>query len=341
MKIAIDCRMSGKSGIGTFLDGALPYIKDSGNELFLFGGNESEKCSIKNFSIRERFFFPKKILKKINECDIYWTPYCNIPNGIKIPIYSTIHDVVFLDIKGLSGKLGTFVRKYFYKRAIKKSKAIFTVSNFSKQRIQQTLNCKKEIYVVYNGLPKYLEDFSPSTSKTNSIIFIGNIKKHKGLGILLSAFEKLCETQDSALPKLLIVGSQENFRTKDDSVSHKIEQLNCKFPSSVEFTGFVENQKLKQLLASAKVLVQPSLYEGFGIPPLQALNCGTKAIISDIPVFKEIYKDFPVTFFESENSQDLYEKLKNCLSSNETVQNVPKIYSYQRTANLILAALKQ
>ena len=191
MKIAIDCRMSGKSGIGAFLDGILPYLKKSENELFLFGTNEIP-CDVKPFSIKEIVRFPRSLLKEINKCDVYFTPYCNIPNGIKIPVFSTIHDVVFLDMPELAGKIGTFARMMFYKRAVKKSRALFTVSEFSKKRIIETLHCKKPIFVVHNALPEYLLHFDSShIQKTSSIIFIGNIKKHKGLSILLDAFPKI------------------------------------------------------------------------------------------------------------------------------------------------------
>ena len=122
MKIAVDMRMSGKSGIGTFFDELLPYFKESQHEFYFSNPN------VKTFSIKEMFFFPKEELEKINDCDVYFTPYCNIPGGIKIPVYSTIHDVVFLDVKGLAGKAGTLIRKFVYKRAVKKSKSIFSAS---------------------------------------------------------------------------------------------------------------------------------------------------------------------------------------------------------------------
>ena len=66
----------------------------------------------------------KEIVKKINSCDAYFSPYFNIPSKIKIPVYTTIHDVVFLDIPSLAGKCGTLIRKMFYKYAVKKSKEI-------------------------------------------------------------------------------------------------------------------------------------------------------------------------------------------------------------------------
>ncbi len=333
--------MSGKSGIGTFLDEIIKEFKKSNHEFFLFGGKEGNPCNIKPFSLKESLFFPHKFLKEINACDIYFSPYCNVPSGIKIPIYTTIHDVVFLDVKGLSNHLGILARKFFYMRAVRKSKIIFTVSNFSRERITETLGCKKEkICVVYNGLPSYLEENVSECQKNNTILFIGNIKKHKGLSILLEAFEKFYQIADEK-PKLLIVGAKDNFRTKDNSVASKIVQINQKFPYSVEFTGFVEDDKLKEFLCHARILVQPSLYEGFGIPPLQALFCGTKTVISDIPVFKEIYKDFPVIFFKSGDSNDLCEKMALAFRDKNPLGKIPNKYSYKNTANLILSKFEE
>lgn len=331
MKIAVDMRMSGKSGIGTFLDELIPYFKDSSNEFYF------SKPDVKTFSIKEMFFFPKDELEKINACDAYFTPYCNIPGGIKVPVYSTIHDVVFLDVKGLAGKAGTAIRKFFYSHAVKKSKAVFTVSQFSKDRIISNLKCRKPIHVVYNGTPSYYDNVVPCKVKENYMIFIGNIKRHKGLSVLLEAFEMLLQSRPEI--KLMIVGSNENFRSKDDSIGSKIEKINFHHKDAIQFTGFVENERLKELLTKAKLLVQPSLYEGFGIPPLQALKCGTNAVISDIPVFNEIYGQLPVTFFKNQDSSDLKEKILETLDR-DFCSNLSEIYSYKKTAEAILKVME-
>lgn len=332
MKIAVDMRMSGKSGIGTFLDELIPYFKNSSHEFYF-------SCpDVKTFSLKEMFSFPKDELNKINSCDAYFTPYCNIPGGIKVPVYSTIHDVVFLDVKGLTGKLGTAARKYFYVRSIRKSKAIFTVSEFSRKRIIANLNCKKPIHVVHNGTPSYYDNVTPCAKKENYMIFIGNIKKHKGLSVLLDAFEMLMQSRPDV--KLMIVGNNENFRSEDSTIYSKIEKINFHHKDAIVFTGFVENEKLKELLTKAKLLVQPSLYEGFGIPPLQALKCGTNAVISDIQVFKEIYGQLPVTFFKCQDSSDLKEKIVQVLD-NETMPEFKELYSYRKTAEKILEIISK
>lgn len=354
MKIACDIRMSGKSGIGTFLDEVLPLLAEENNEYLLLSDRENcplaerlkskpnvrfLNCPVKMFSLKETFFFPSSLLKEINSCDLYFSPYCNIPSGIKIPVCSTIHDIVFLDVPGLSSKAGTMARKFFYKTCIRRSDRILTVSEFSKGRIQEKLKCRKEISVVYNGVPKYLLARPEGiVKKASSVIYIGNIKKHKGLKTLLEAWPLFVSETRAENPRLMIVGSRENFRTSDAEVSALLDSLtaNPETSSQIEFTGYVSDDRLKELLCRARILVQPSLYEGFGIPPLQALAMGTRAVISDIPVFKEIYRDFPVSFFKAADSLSLKEEMKKAWDDRSPEQPLPQVYSYKRTASLIL-----
>lgn len=359
MKIAVDVRMSGKSGIGAFLDNMLPTLKAGADVVEV-------KPLIKPFSLKEMFFFPRGELKKINACDVYFSPYCNVPGrlfgrGIKVPVFTTIHDVIFLDIP-LAGKLGTLARKIIYQRAINKSREIFTVSEFSKSRILARLKCKKPITVVYSGVPLYNEEAAgrlDSARKTDTIIFVGNIKAHKGLKTLIPAFKKAREflaeqngsqAQDAAgnrtqakdaprpapvapLPRLLIVGSKENFRTSDTELESLLAGAEN---DGVQFTGFVPDEQLKALIEEARLLVQPSLYEGFGVPPLQALYSGTRAVISDIPVFKEIYAKLPVTFFKAGDAEDLARKIAAAYSDKSPFPPVERVYSYRFSAQAVL-----
>lgn len=372
MRLAIDCRMSGKSGIGAYLDNMLPTLieevcrEQNGSVLLLglpqkkldefavhkiagFEKCETLFCKTKVFSVAETFFFPRAILKKINSCDAYFSPYCNIPcrifgGEIKIPVFSTIHDIVFLDIP-LAGRLGTFLRKMFYIRAIRHSREIFTVSNFSKGRIQEKLRCKRPITVVYSGVPLYNEEPPKEVQKTDTIIFVGNIKAHKGLGTLIEAFSKFREeiSQGAAsdgkpLPRLLIVGSKENFRTSDSGLEKLLKEAGSE---EINFTGFVSDEKLQNLIASARLLVQPSLYEGFGVPPLQALYSGTRAVISDIPTFKEIYKTLPVIFFKAGDANDLARKMAEAYMNTTPLPTVERIYSYRSSAKAILQKISE
>lgn len=348
MKIAIDCRMINSSGIGTHLSGVLPYLLEEKHKFLLIGSKEklikySEMdnvevldCDIKIFSLKEFLFFPTE---KINNCDIFYSPFFNIPGKIKIPIYSTIHDLVFLDMPELTSKIGYLIRKYFYCRAYRLSKKIFTVSEFSKNRIEYFLGNKKEIIVTYNGVSDFiLEKPDKEYIKKNYLIFVGNIKKHKGLKVLLEAFTEL--KKEGYPYKLLIVGEKNNFKTKDKEVIKILEDQ--KLNKDIIFTGYVDNKKLKKMVAEAKALIQPSLYEGFGIPPLEALALGTDVILSDIEVFKEIYSDLPVRFFKVNNVKELKKIiLEKKIKNKNDITNIVNLKNKFDLKNVGLKILKE
>ena len=358
MTIAIDCRMIDASGIGVYLRGCLPWFLQSGNSLLLMGNAvklnsfaanpdiQIINCNIKPFSIKELLFFSPKKARQINKADAYFSPFFNIPHGIKIPVYTTLHDIIFPDIPELSSKVGLAVRMWFYSRAYKKSKKIFTVSQFSKSRIEHHLGTEKPVVVTHSAIQPMFLNFrshNQNVPKNDTIVFIGNIKKHKGLDCLLDAFQ--CVRDEGLHHRLVIIGSKENFRTTDNTIMGKTESI-C--GDAISFTGFVSDEQLMEHLAAAALLVQPSLYEGFCLPPLEAMVLGTHALISDIPVLKEVYAEYPVTFFRAGDSADLKEKMLKLLLDIDTSKKNPyptlskeqlSKYTFEKTASTILREL--
>jgi glycosyltransferase involved in cell wall biosynthesis len=354
MKIILDCRhINASGGIGVYFRGLLPFFLSSQASIILLGDEnilrqftqnnavEITHCTIKPFSLNDTFAFPKSFLKKINSCDVYYTPYFNIPNGIKIPVYSTIHDIIFPDMPDLVSKPGLWTRMYFYKRAARLSKIIFTVSEFSKFRIKHFLGDSLKVINASNAVKVPLQlSFNNITDKKKNILFIGNIKKHKGLNILLDAFLQ-CR-KEGLNYELVIVGSQSNFRSGDKEISKRFNELKGQ---GVTFTGFLSDDEKWKLLSESALLVQPSLYEGFGYPPLEAMLSGTQALISDINVFKEIYSDFPVFFFRAADCRDLHDKLLEILSDknkhsiflNDTLKNK---YTFEKTFSIIFMEMR-
>ena len=347
MKIAIDCRFVGKSGIGTFVENVVRRMlkNHSEHEYLLVVGCGKEcitnnrnvkllRTDIKPFSLKELFCFP---IEEINQCDALFLPYINIPGGIKIPIYTTIHDMVFFDIPGLVTPFGKIFRRLYYKRAIQLSEKIFTVSEFSKSRLLFHLPTTKDIIIVYNGVSQEIMDYSAEdlNEKKDYFIYVGNIKKHKGLNTLVEAFSN---AQSRGLTsKLVIVGSDEQLRTVDRQLSYDMDRV-----SGIEFTGWVTREKLIQLVSQAKALVQPSLYEGFGIPPLEAICLGTNVLISDIPVFKELYYNVPDCFFKVGNFVELSEKLLSFKPHSyqaDLKKTLLRKYNYNNTADVILKTI--
>lgn len=336
MKIAIDCRY--KSGIGRYLEGILENMDFTKNEYFLIGSKEKLDtfngtftpvyCDLSPFSAKGLFKFPTKI---INRCDVYFTPNFIIPYGIKIPIYSTIHDVIFLDDKStVNSKIDYLLKRHLLRRCAKKSIKIFTVSNFSKGRILKHLKYKSEnIVITYNSVSNTVSNFNETFEKENLLVFVGNVKKNKGLGVLLDAMSLLDDY------KLKIIGSKDNYRTSDKTIMEKLDN------SNVEFSGFLSDEEMLSNIARAKFLIQPSFYEGFGLPPIEALCIGTKPIISDIEVFKEIFDGFDVEFFKCGDPVDLANKIK---TTNYVIENqkdlISSKYSFNRSSKIIIDILE-
>lgn len=346
LKVAIDCRMINCSGIGTFLSGILPHLLSSELDFVLLGNkNELKKykkqnvkiipCDIPIFSIKELLKFPSA---KINECDLYFTPNYNIPCGVKIPIICTIHDVLFLDMPNLTSKLGYFIRKIALIRAARISSHILTVSQFSKERILHHTHTSTPITICYNGADN--RHTFESTHKSpidigEYYVYIGNIKPHKGLKTLLTAFNSIKD--DYPDRKLIIIGNKDNFKTSDAELSNLINQ--SKHSDSIIFTGFVSEKELTGLLSSAICLIQPSEYEGFGIPPLEAMKSGTPCIISDIQVFKELYADFPVHFFNVGNAVSLANEMIKPHERIHLSKDLDNRYSYKKTSQILMSVI--
>ena len=297
MKIAIDCRYLSLSGLGRFTEGFLNSLDYTDNR-FLFIGKqhlidsmnvkgEVVSCEESPFSVRG-LFIGKNLKDKINGCDAFFTPNFIIPYGIKIPIFSVVHDVVFIDMRKetTNGVVDYKIKKHLLFRCMRKSRNVFTVSKFSQNRI--SVYFKKysdKICVAYNGVPdsviRYANSHKLPAIKQNYIVFCGNIKKHKGLSVLLNAYDILCQHGNTL--ELKIVGEAEHHRTSDKEILSYFSR------PGISFTGRLNDEELYKLVSQAKFLIQPSFYEGFEMPPFEAITLRTKPIISDIDVFKEIY----------------------------------------------------
>ena len=339
MKIAIDCRYLGKSGIGRVCQGILDHLDYNEHEYFLIGNEEKLRAYSPAYIIPndENPFSPKGLFsfpKMINQfCDCIIIPNFIIPYGIRIPVYSVMHDLIFLDLPKITTKgfLDYRIKKMLLKRCMKKSVRIACVSGFTKSRCEHYFpKYAGKCYVNYIGLSEEVLNFDTSgIEKTNSIIYVGNVKPHKGLKTLIDAFHML----PKGMYRLKIIGEKEGFL-----VGMKEEDLQS---DDVIFTGRLSDDQLLREIASAKFLVQPSLYEGFGLPPLEALYLGTQPIISDIPVFKEVYGDLPVIFFKTEDAKDLENVLIRAQRVSFTaISEFTQKYHYQNFAKRLISFIK-
>lgn len=339
MRIAIDCRYLGLSGIGRFLESILDEFDFNSNEFILIGKKEYiEKYKNCRYIYDTNSPFSMKGLLKINKdeinkCDVFFTPNFIIPFGIKIRIVSMLHDIIFLDHKEWNkNMIDTFEKKYLLKRGLKKSDKVFTVSNFSKNRIIHYYpKFKNKIEFHYPGVSAKFYNSFDNSQKEDYIIYVGNVKKSKGLITLLKAMDYI---KNSNL-KLYIVGNNKNFRNVDKSIDSYLENKN------VKFSGRISDDELIDLVKHAKFLIQPSFYEGFGSTPIEAINLGTRPIISNIEVFREVYQDTCAIFFDVNDYKDLADKILNSDYKFEFDPSINEKYNYKNYANIIYNELSR
>ncbi len=337
MKLAFDCRYIGRSGIGRVCEGILDALDFDAHEFYLIGRREQlekyEKAKIiidetDPYSLAGLRSFDKK-LNKI--CDALIIPNFLVPFGVKIPVHTIMHDLAFLDVKETTrGFVDKTIKKILLKRCMKKSKTVACVSAFTLSRCKHYYKKSADkCYVNYNGISESVFEYAAGHAavgeKGNYIVFVGNVKPHKGLSTLLFAFSKL-----NGGTTLKIIGEKDKFLTGLNLDESAYE--------NVVFTGKMNDEALFAEIQNARYLVLPSKYEGFGLPPLEALVLGTQPIVSDIPVFREVYEGLPVKFFACEeeliNDLSLDPKTVNCK------EEIARRYNYRDCAQRLLRKIE-
>ena len=334
MKIAIDCRYIGMSGIGRVCEGILDALDFSAHSFFLIGKREKlqkypaeiVEDSTNPYSFGGLRSFPKELNQT---CDALFVPNFLIPFGVKIPVLTIMHDLAFLDVKETTrGFKDRLIKKVLLKRCMKKSKSVACVSRFTLERCEHYYGkLAKKCFVNYNGISENVFSYANTherAEKKDQIVFVGNVKPHKGLTTLLSAFSEL-----GGETKLKIIGEKDTFLTG--------LQLDESAYKNVVFTGKLSDEELFFEIARSKYLVLPAKYEGFGLPPLEALVLGTQPIVSDIPVFREVYQGLPVKFFGSEET--LTAEMRAASDQVNCSAEIAERYSYSACAKIILGKL--
>ncbi|MBB6112432.1 Glycosyltransferase involved in cell wall bisynthesis [Mucilaginibacter lappiensis] len=221
----------------------------------------------------------------------------------------TLHDVAFFVNPAWFSKKFVSYYKFLIPQISKKAKLIFTVSHFSKSEIIKYINVDPEkIKVIYNSVSDLPEVSKHEIDYGRYVLIVGSIDKRKNITNLIAAFNLILQKDF----KLIIVGDvnaifnntgNENFKKQDDIV----------------FLGRVNDTELAGLYSNALMFVYPSLYEGFGIPPLEAMAYGCPTIVSDIDSLKEICGDASL-YVDPYNIEDISKSI-NLLAQDRALRN--------------------
>ncbi|WP_244833720.1 glycosyltransferase family 1 protein [Clostridium sp. BJN0001] len=369
MKIAIDTRgatLYHGTGIGTYTENIInEFLKISRlNEFYLFCcGNFNKNFISKNSHIiyssgkkstfYNNFYIPDKIFR--NNIDIYHIPQ----NGIGLNKCKnaknvvTIHDLIpyIMPETVGSGYLKKFLEDMPH--IIADADGILTVSEYSKKDILKYFSFYPEnkIFVTplaasKNYVPlnkKYCKKFVENKFNVPApyILYIGGFSPRKNVIGLINAFKHIYKDLNANY-KLLICGS-----LKDEGLRlyNYVKEINM--DKNIIFTGFIEDDLLPILYNSADTFVYPSLYEGFGLPPLEAMSCKTAVITSNVTSIPEVTSDSAILINplkENELEEALLKTLNDSLfrmSLAEKGYQRSLNFTWEKTAQKTLSAYKK
>jgi glycosyltransferase involved in cell wall biosynthesis len=284
---------------------------DSVNDYFLFAKNGPDRNCVSdtaNFHTEitpgnsypwwEQVSLPAA-LKKMRPDLIHCTAN-TAPLSSGTPLILTVHDVIYLEGSDFNGSayqnFGNIYRRMVVPPAIKKAKAIITVSEYEKRQIIKT--CKVDpakITVIYNGVDKRFHPDHPAEEISsfrkqyglpeNFILFLGNTAPKKNTEAVITAYVHYCYIEPSCLPIVITDYGKKH-------VVRILKELNK--PALIGkfiFPGYVPTAKMPLLYNSSSLFLYPSLRESFGLPILEAMASGVPVITSDTSAMPEIAGD--------------------------------------------------
>ncbi len=299
----------------------------------------------------------KLIHENLSWADIYFCPLNElVPQYIdsRVPVVSTILDLQH-EVYPHYFKSGVYEgRRVHYGYAIARANGILTISNNEKTLIQKIYN-KKDVYVTY--LSGYLADqFSTEEAQTKLeqnqlelsqspyIIYPAIPWRHKNHHRLIEALWMLKrERKEFKDLKLILTGAEHSLSSS--SLQHLINALQMQ--DSIEIKGFVSDLDLATLIKNAKLMVFPSLYEGFGIPIIDAMKLGTPVLTTYCAAISEVSGEAVVYMQNPLNSKQIANDLYSLLINSEKLDYLSQsgkvkseFYSSEKTAKSTLSAFQ-
>lgn len=295
-------------------------LKDSFEKDFKdFKGIEAIYVDYSKYSLKG-FIKQSYILKNLeNKVDLFFYPHINLPYYIPKNTIVTVHDLTpftkFWDRSLIKKKY----YKFLFRRAICYCKGIVTTSKATKKALlnfDKTVESKVDIiYLFIND--KFIEALNVSEKRLlyeDYILFIGNRKKHKNLERLILAYNEIKKKINC---KLVIAGNKDINNDRKDEIDLLIKKINLE-NDIVEIIS-PDDETIINLYRNAKLFVFPSLYEGFGLPPLEAMSLGCPVIASDLPVLREVCGDAGL-YFNPYSENDLSDKMLKILNDEALIK---------------------
>jgi glycosyltransferase involved in cell wall biosynthesis len=342
MRIILDFRIFGPEcgGLGRYNQKLLENLVkiDQENEYIILRRDFSPKINLpKNFRIKivnikwyslsEQILLPLLIYSL--KPDLVHFPHFNVPMLYRGKYVITIHDLIvshFPSIKASTlGRFTFYIKRWAYnltiKNAIHKADKIIAVSKFTKQDIVEyfKLSTKQaeKIKVIYEGISfkdanQNLEIKLPA----NFFLYVGVAYPHKNLEFLVDAFAEYLKYYPDYF--LILIGKRNYFYAR---LEQYIKQNYKNIVDKIIYKGFVPDLELSAYYKQASAFIFPSLYEGFGLPPLESMQHGTVVVSSRSSCLPEVLGEAAL-YFDPTNKQDLVNKLEIITKNTELKNNL-------------------
>lgn len=301
-RILSDGRWAGPHGIGRWAANVLPRLPQ----------HTQLRSGPRLLSAADPFWLSYQI--GVHRPELFFSPGFSLPAVSFSPLVFTIYDLICVQFPA-AGLAATQTRKFYFetivRRAVRKAYRVLTVSEYSRRELLKWTGVHDEVIV--NAGCGVEPVFTPAGARYEPgfayILYVGNFKPHKNVNRLLAAFAQL----DYPDLRLLLTGGATG------QVRASVQALGLE--RRVQFIGCVHDDFLAQLYRGALLLVQPSLMEGFGLPPLEAMACGTPIAVSRDASLPEVAGDAGV-FFDPLDVGDMRRAMERALSDTDLRRKV-------------------
>jgi glycosyltransferase involved in cell wall biosynthesis len=288
----------GITGVQRYLLSLLPHMPSGLNSV-----KPAQALQGMKGHVWEQLYLPTQLRQRL-----LWSPGNSGPLSVSRQVL-TVHDAATLDHPEWFERKFALWYNAMLPRLIRKVRAIITVSNFSRERIIRLTSVPSDcVHVIPNGVDTRFRPADPDTVKQVKatfgldkpyILFVGSLEPRKNLKLLIEAWQ--LGNFDGAT--LAVVGASGHLFKK--------MQFDA-IPDGVRLLGRVEDEILPILYSGATGFIYPSVYEGFGLPPLEAMACGCPVAVSDIPAHREVCGDAAM-YFDPFRPEELSNKLESLL----------------------------
>jgi len=288
------------------LPGKGPFVKRIGRGLWSRKGSVWMQVEVPKLCARDGI-------------DLFWSPLQTLPVGLsrRVPAVLTVHDFVQINEPGSMARLNWLIMKVIAPPSWRRADAFVTGSKHSASRLQRIVGPGREITVIPHGSTDLPRPPSVRASRDRLreafgidgpfVLAVGTLEPRKNLGALVRAMTPLLREGES--PRVLVIAGGRGW--KDTEIFRVVEASGV--ASRVVFTGPVSDSDLGCLYAACDLFVFPSLYEGFGLPVLEAMSLGAPVACSRSSSIPEVAGDAAV-LFDPRNPRDMEEAIRRALA---------------------------